>query len=306
MLLQRRFCSCLRIIVATWAIAVLAQGEEPQNAVTPTLGQLLAMRPEELAGVDLIEEYQLCASGLPGVQVDKSCRENFNLWAAEIRSHPPEGDAKQKAQALADVLRRALRSNSIPVSVQVAYVALGRQLGYPLKLGSQNGEPCVFWADETTNFEVQGLRRSELFWGLSNPEVEHPFQSIAISFPQKDGAGKEWILGPRDELSIFLGLRALRLEEAGLNDEALVAFSQAHQLSPSCLDHLNGILRVAKKITPLVGQTGPVQIPEKRESPFDEVNRINRLNALDSEISQLRAEKSRLMSEQARKKNNRP
>jgi len=76
-------------------------------------------------------------------------------------------------------------------------------------------------------------------------------------------------------------------------------------LSPGCLDHLNGILRVAKKITSLVGHTAPMQFPDKRESPFEELNRMNQMNSLESEISQLRMEKNRLLSEQARKRNNR-
>ena len=296
-LAERRFCSCLRMIAMAWATGGGAIGSEPKN-VPPTLGQLLEMRPVELAYADIIEEYLLCAKGLPGAQIDiENCRRRFDSWADEIRRNPLEGNERQKAQTLVEVLRRGLRNESVPISMQVAYVALGRR----------NGEPCVFWVDGKTRFEVPELRRGDLLWGISDPEVEHPFSPVVISFPPKEGeARKEWILGPKDELSIFLGLRAVRLEEAGLNDEALVAFSQAHQLSPDCLDHLNGILRVAKKITPLVGHTDPVQLPQRRESPFEEVERLNRMNGLEFEISHLRMEKELLISEQARKRNNRP
>ena len=307
---KRWICLGLRLIAVGGFFVGIARGGVEWTASPTSLGQLFEMSEKsslELFGVDLIDEYLLCMEGLPAetnteTTKEGNARNKFKEWKEELRLNPPRGDEHQKAQGLVDFLRRNMQKEPLPLPIQTAYVALGRKLGYPLKLASQNGEPCVFWMDRKTKFKIGDFRRSETFWQTSDKPP-----MIWLSFSPKDGAEKkEWILGPQDELSIFVGMRAMKLEAAGYNDEALVAFAQAHQLSPSCLDHLNGILRVAKKVTPLVGHASSSPLPERVKSPMDDPEWVFQLNNLNMEISCLRIEKNRLIYEQSNKRNSRP
>ncbi len=61
---------------------VVSQGGQKPG----TLGELLAMGPEELAGVDIARMNLLCAGGLPGSQdlEVENCLAILDRWAAEV------------------------------------------------------------------------------------------------------------------------------------------------------------------------------------------------------------------------------
>ena len=294
--------SLLIAMMVVWSV-VSAQADEPKSTPSLTLGELLDMSPDELARVDLAEKYVLCAKGLPQTTADpEKSLLAIKKWAAELREHPHNGDEHQKASALVDAVKNGQRSNRVPISIHVVYVELGRQLGYPVHLASAGSAPCVRWEDGKTSFEVRGLRWNELLADNLQFVEKEPLRIEVPDEPAESSTSTGvWVLNPRDELSIFLSLRAQRFEEAGMDAEALVAFSQAHRLSPECTDHLYGILRVAKRITPYVNYTMPVHFPDGRENAVDDLNSINRMNAFNKEKFELERIKIELVMEYNRR-----
>ena len=277
-----------------------AMAAEPFLPADRTLADLLEMSPAELSKIDLAEMYLVCASGLPGVRVDvEGCREALDRWAAEIRQQPLDGDQFKKSQELLFILKRDQSRFKIPLPLSMAYVSLGRRLAFPLKLASASGIPCVRWEDGNDSFNVPGVHE-EVLYEATRSAIEHTGQRIEVT-PRRDKpqqTGNTQVLGVRDELSVFVGMKAVSLEQAGMNAEALVAFSQAHCLCPCCTDHLNGLLRVAKKIMPWVDQAEPMSATEARESATDEVLRLNRLSNLKNELFDLQQQVAKLRDQQ--------
>jgi hypothetical protein len=232
-----------------------------------TLGRLLEMPPEQLVDVDLVETYFLCMPDMPNAKAStEQWRERADFWVAEMQIQPIEGDDLQKAQALGKILKLYLQNERIPIPPRLAYVALGRRLGYPLKFASGGDGLRILWEGEDTRFEVTELDLDNHLSERSTFSIEHPSWQFEVGSTLGDAlsSGHLRVLSPKDELSVLLGLRAQFLESAQLEAEALVAFSQAHQLSPDCIDHMKGILRVAEKITPLIGSIDPLQDQERR------------------------------------------
>jgi regulator of sirC expression with transglutaminase-like and TPR domain len=115
-------------------------------------------------------------------------------------------------------------------SLPVLYVAVGRRLGYPLKLVTTKGHLFVRWesASERFNFEAAGNganRFSDDYyrrWPLEVSEAEI----------QADGHLKS--LTPAEELAVFLSIRGMCQAEVGRYAGASESFAHAARLAPSC------------------------------------------------------------------------
>ena len=115
-------------------------------------------------------------------------------------------------------------------SLPVLYVALGRQLGYPLKLVTTRGHLFVRWEGEGERFNVeataQGLSR------FSDDYYRHwPFE---ISPEEEAAEGYLKSLAPPEELAAFLSIRGMCLREEGRLSEAVDSFAAATKLAPGC------------------------------------------------------------------------
>jgi tetratricopeptide (TPR) repeat protein len=116
------------------------------------------------------------------------------------------------------------------VSMPVLYAAVGRRLGYPLKLVLGKGHVFVRWegGGERFNIEVTGTGGTDFY-----PDEHYK------SWPQKLIAGElatgHYLksLGAREELAVFLAARGHCLQENGRLPEAQVAYAQAHRLDPA-------------------------------------------------------------------------
>ncbi len=115
-------------------------------------------------------------------------------------------------------------------SLPVLYVAIGRELGYPLKLVTTKGHLFVRWdgAGERFNIEATGN-------GLNRLDDEHykqwPFPLTAEEIQEEDYLTS---LTPEGEAAVFLSIRAMCLLEAGRADEARECFAAAAKLNPKC------------------------------------------------------------------------
>jgi hypothetical protein len=115
-------------------------------------------------------------------------------------------------------------------SLPVLYVAVGRQLGYPLKLVTTRGHLFVRWegGGERFNVEVTGH-------GLNRFDDDYyRHWPLEISRTEEQAEGYLQSLTPVGELSAFLSVRGMCQREAGRLSEAAESFAAASRLSPGC------------------------------------------------------------------------
>ena len=115
-------------------------------------------------------------------------------------------------------------------SMPVLYVAVGRQLGYPLKLVTTKGHLFVRWDGAGERFNVEatghGLNR------FDDDYYRHwPFE---ISAAEEAAEGYLKSLTPAEELAVFLSVRGMCLRESGRLPEAAESFAAAVRLAPGC------------------------------------------------------------------------
>jgi hypothetical protein len=115
-------------------------------------------------------------------------------------------------------------------SMPVLYVAVGRELGYPLKLVTTKAHLFVRWAGAGERFNIEstshGLNR------FSDEYYRHwPFD---ITPAEEAAQGYLKSLTPPEELAVFLSIRGMCLRESGKISEAADAFSAAARLAPGC------------------------------------------------------------------------
>lgn len=115
-------------------------------------------------------------------------------------------------------------------SLPVLQVAVGRRLGYPLKLVTTKGHLFVRWEDshERFNFEAAGRGANR----FSDDYYRHwPFE-VTEDEVQAEGYLKS--LSPAEELAVFLSIRGMCLGDANRFAEASESFLAAVRLSPAC------------------------------------------------------------------------
>lgn len=115
-------------------------------------------------------------------------------------------------------------------SMPVLYVAVGRRLGYPLKLVTTKGHLFVRWEGKGERFNVEATSR-----GLNRFEDEYyrhwPFE---ITAAEEAAEGYLKSLSPAEELGVFLSIRGMCLREAGRTAEAAECFGAAARFAPDC------------------------------------------------------------------------
>jgi hypothetical protein len=114
-------------------------------------------------------------------------------------------------------------------SMPVLYVALGRRLGYPLKLVTTKAHLFLRWESSTERLDLEATGK-----GMNRYDDEHfkrwPFP-VTDEEIKADGYLKS--LNPAEELAVFLSLRGHCLREAGRSQEAAFAYRAAAKLAPS-------------------------------------------------------------------------
>ena len=115
-------------------------------------------------------------------------------------------------------------------SLPVLQVAVGRRLGYPLKLVTTKGHLFVRWegAGERFNIEAagQGVNR------FTDDYYRHWPWEITPAEEAAEGYLKS--LTPPEELAVFLSIRGMCLRETGRLPEAAQTFGAAARLAPAC------------------------------------------------------------------------
>jgi len=253
-----------------------------------TLDRLLAMTPEELAGVDIAEMNLLCATGLPGAEAldIAHCLATLDGWAERVKSeterhlyrvHDPEwadyyrhSEAYLRAELLLQVLqedlgikydltakgnfdfkdsRVAFIHGMIPgpgasaadvtggtcASMPVMYAAVGRRLGYPLRLVTTKGHIFVRWDGkdhpnptwrERLNIEGAGQGFSSL--------VDDYYKSWPLKVSEAEVQGNGWLksLTAAEEFAEFLAARGHCGTDNGEVLFAARCFENAYRYDP--------------------------------------------------------------------------
>jgi hypothetical protein len=156
---------------------------------------------------------------------------------AEVRrlnspSPSPLPEERGSAQARNSLLapRPATLALGTCSSLPVLQVAVGRRLGYPLKLVTTKGHLFVRWegAGERFNIEAtgQGVNR------FTDDYYRHWPLEVTAAEAAAEGYLKS--LAPPEELAVFLSIRGMCLREAGRMGEAASAFAAAARLAPGC------------------------------------------------------------------------
>jgi hypothetical protein len=114
-------------------------------------------------------------------------------------------------------------------SMPVLYAALGRRLGYPLKLATTKAHLFLRWEGPGERFNLEATGK-----GMNRYDDEHfkqwPFPMTEDEI-KADGYLKS--LTPVEELAVFLSLRGHGLREAGRIKEAASAYRAAAGLAPA-------------------------------------------------------------------------
>jgi regulator of sirC expression with transglutaminase-like and TPR domain len=114
-------------------------------------------------------------------------------------------------------------------SMPVLYIALGRRLGYPLKLVTTKQHLFIRWDTPAERFDMDATGK-----GLDRYDDEHykhwPFPITEQEIKEQDYLKS---LSTREELSVFLSIRGSCLTDAGRLAEASASFDAAYRCAPN-------------------------------------------------------------------------
>jgi hypothetical protein len=115
-------------------------------------------------------------------------------------------------------------------SLPVLYVAIGRQLGYPLSLVTTRGHLFVRWEGKGERFNVEATAR-----GLSRFDDDY-YRHWPFEVSPAEEAAENYLrsLTASEELAAFLSIRGMCLREQNRLSEAVESFAAASRLAPGC------------------------------------------------------------------------
>jgi regulator of sirC expression with transglutaminase-like and TPR domain len=134
------------------------------------------------------------------------------------------------------------------VSMPVLYVAIGRRLGYPMKLVTAKAHLFARWegpdGKERLNIEAtnQGLN--------CFPDEYYRNWPVPMSEEEYNSGHYLRSLTPEEELALFLSTRGHCLEAQGRLPEAQLAHAQTHVLAPKSPIHLAFLASAVKRELP--------------------------------------------------------
>jgi len=114
-------------------------------------------------------------------------------------------------------------------SMPVLYVALGRRLGYPVKLVATKGHLFLRWDSPSERFDMDGTQK-----GMNEYDDEH-FKQWPFPLTDEEIKTNGYLqsLTPAQELSCFINTRAACLHEAGRTRDTVSAYDAALRFEPN-------------------------------------------------------------------------
>ena len=166
-------------------------------------------------------------------------------------------------------------------SMPVLYVAVGRRLGYPLKLVSAKGHLFFRWEDGKDKMNFECTNRVAVYDDNHYKNWPYPIKDDEIKMG--------WYLRsltPREEAAIFLSIRACTLLYHGRTTEALLAQTQASLLQPSHPEMNATLGLIAEQELASIHGTNYVHAKESEQSdPFQILQEVEAMNNMNRRTS---------------------
>ncbi len=291
-----------------------------------SLDELLQMRPEQLAKVDIAVINLLAATGLPGAEdldIDR-CLARLDEWAVRVRletsrhlyrAHDPRWADHYKhcenwlrAEMLAQVLQEDCgvhynmqrirnidftnsrdlfihgmiddENGGTCISMPVLYVAVGRRLGYPLRLVLAKAHVFARWDDGRERFNVETAGNG----GVDSYPDEH-YKTWPLELTPVEVASGRFLrsLSPVDVLACFLAGRGHCLLDNGRASQARDAYAAAHRLVPNEPTYLAWARQAESRTRQAEFPDPPMVYPS---GALDHLRRIEAINAHNRQMVQ--------------------
>lgn len=143
-------------------------------------------------------------------------------------------------------------------SMPVMYVAVGRRLGYPMKLVLAHSHIFCRWHDATDRFNIEGASN-----GNVNYDPDEYYKTWPKPLNDVDIASGVYLtsMTPTQELAVFLEIRGSCCNANRRLPDARAAFAEAHRLEPRSPNTFAGLLAACG--------VGPMQVPSARDREAD-------------------------------------
>jgi hypothetical protein len=166
-------------------------------------------------------------------------QQDFGLRYNPARAFPPDGTLEPNESFFADSKDSFIHGLVRPggmgtcASLPILHLALGRRLGYPLKLVKAKLHLFVRWEDERERFNIE----STSLGFISQPDEYYLTFPMAIT--PKEARDEFYLqsLTPLQEASVILFTRGLCLDATKDHMKALGAFNQAYKREPRFLSN---------------------------------------------------------------------
>ncbi len=210
------------------------------------------------------------------LQQDFGVRYNPDLIAPAARA-TPETD-KDFLSNCANVFLTGILRDRIGTcaSMPALYVAMGRRLGYPVKLVSARDHLFVRWENERERRNIEGTSQ-----GIVCHPDEYYVQWRKISDAEIKSGWQLKSLSPREELAVFLLTRAGALRFHQRDNDAVVTYAQAHRLWPGHPDFQARLVDAIAKAFPnyFRAPPDPVRQTLRPRDPLDTLREVETLTA---------------------------
>jgi hypothetical protein len=138
-------------------------------------------------------------------------------------------------------------------SMPVLYLAVGRELGYPLKLVTSEAHLFVRWDGAGERFNIEATSR-----GLNRfPDDYYRHWPFEVSPAEEAGQGYLKSLTAAEELAVFLSIRGMCLRAAGKLPQAAESFAAATRLAPGCKGYRDMLQFFEAKLSQIPPQQNP-------------------------------------------------
>ena len=132
-------------------------------------------------------------------------------------------------------------------SLPVLYVAVGRRLGYPMKLVGAKNHLFARWESERERLNIEATTP-----GLTTFDDAYYRRWPFLMTPEEERSERYLTsLSPAEELSVFLSLRTQCLLAAGRREEALASQEQVCRLAPHSATQREVLHRTRRQAKPL-------------------------------------------------------
>lgn len=179
-------------------------------------------------------------------------QQDFGIRYNPNRARPSDGAIEPNEAFFADssdVFLHGLlgpKRTGTCASLPVLYVAVGRRLGYPLKLVAAKNHLFARWEGGRERLNVEATTQ-----GLTTFEDDYYRRWPFVMTPEEERSERYLTsLSAADELSVFLSLRTQCLLAAGRRDEALFTQEQVCRLAPYSVTQREILHREASQTKP--------------------------------------------------------